>query len=130
MGTVCTGLRGHRLKRHLLGTPEDTVTHFLLYLVAATMRKSRRRAWVASGPESSFCSSWLTREQNFASSSAWISLHREDPSAAWHRGTESGPPECCPALPGRLEDAGEAPLSREGPGGLGKKAVPPSARLS
>lgn len=58
--------------------PKADFTHFLLYFVAETMRKSRRRASAASGPKSSFCSSLQTREQNFCSSSSWISLNKED----------------------------------------------------
>ena len=92
------GLSGHRLKRHLLGTPKDNITHFLLYLVAATMRKSLRRAWVASGPESSFCSSPLTREQNFASSSAGISLNQEDVASSLASRDRVGAPDCHPVL--------------------------------
>lgn len=57
--------------------PRDDRTHFRLYLVAETMRKSLCRASTASGPGSSFCSSLTTLEQNFFSSSAWISLSRE-----------------------------------------------------
>lgn len=60
-----------------LHPPEDHHTHFLLYFVAETMRKSLCRASTASGPGSSFCSSLTTREQNFCSSSSWISLNEE-----------------------------------------------------
>lgn len=51
--------------------------HLLLYLVAATMRKSLRRASRVSGPQSSACSSALMRAQNLPSSTAPTSLQGE-----------------------------------------------------
>lgn len=57
--------------------PEGRHPHRLLYFVAETMRNSLCRASAASGPGSSFCSSFATREQNFCNSSSWISLNEK-----------------------------------------------------
>lgn len=79
--------------------PHSDHTHVLLYFVAETMRKSLRRASAASGPRSSFCSSSLTREQNFLSSSSRISLNKGRCCQQPGTGRPCGrTPKCCPEL--------------------------------
>ena len=90
--------------------------HLLLYLVAATMRKSLRRASRASGPQSSACSSALMRAQNLPSSSAPTSLQRDH-----HVGNGKGRP-----VGGRPSRAEEPEASRDEPlPGTRPRSLPP-----
>lgn len=101
--------------------PRDAHAYFLLYFVAETMRKSLLRASVASGPRASFCSSVLTREQNFLSSSSWISLNREEAVSDLASDSGEGPRNATLSCDRTITDAGRIPTEQRDLGVMGRR---------